>query len=68
MVLVWVREERKLESMSPEAVSGVRGKRGWRGRCTVHLPVLFLAVLLEVSGEEDVLGLDPLQVFGHLVC
>ena len=44
-----------------------RDKREGGGH-TVDFPVLLLGVLLEVCGEEYVLGFDPLQVLGHLVC
>jgi hypothetical protein len=37
---------------------------GW---LTVYLPVLLLGVLLEVGCKKYVLGLDTLEVFGHLV-
>lgn len=50
----------------PDEVTAER--EGGLLRHTVDLPVVLLIVLLQVGGEEDILGLDPLQLLGHLIC
>ena len=34
---------------------------------TIHLPVLLLRVLLQVGSEEDIVGLNIFEIFGHVL-